>query len=154
MGAPSTEAGPVDSCSFQASPSRVHWACVSSSSPTKPGDLVPSRGTRNSRSRRASLLVPPCQLPVALDSPAWFPSQLRLQGRTLAPVPEPSSQHSRQQSQCRVSFRTLCWSPGIHTPVLSLTLYGLAEGTVFSRGLLGYNRVFLMICFIIRSLSV
>uniref|UniRef100_A0A8B9YP18 Protein SEC13 homolog n=1 Tax=Bos mutus grunniens TaxID=30521 RepID=A0A8B9YP18_BOSMU len=34
-----------------------------------------------------------------LHSPALFPGQLRLQGWTLAPVPEPSSQHSRQQSQ-------------------------------------------------------
>ena len=71
---------------------------------------------------------------------AWFPSQLRLQGWTLAPVPEPHH-HSRQESlrfsffpilsgstsdlQCPVSFRTLCWPPvqtHTHTPVLPRTL--------------------------------
>lgn len=103
-GEPSTEADHVDSRSFQTSPTQktAPSGALGVHSPHRPPSLVTvlhSRSTRNCRSKTASLLVSPCQLPPPLHSPASFPNQLRLQGWALAPVSEPSSQNSRQQSQ-------------------------------------------------------
>lgn len=102
--------------------------------------VVPSRGTRNSRSRRASLLVPGCQLRLPLHSPALFPGQLGLQGWTVAQPQSPCGSTAQQTTVSWVFlsspyflgvlliYRVLsvseCWAAHlhIHTPVLSWVL--------------------------------
>lgn len=144
VGGGSPPQGPA-TWSFQASPTqKTPLGCTGSVYPPRhPPSLVtavPSRGTRNSRSRRASLLVPRCQLRLPLHSPALFPGQLGLQGWTVAQPQSPRGSTAQQTTVTwvflsspyflgvlliyRVVSVSECWAAHlhIHTPVLSWIL--------------------------------